>query len=79
MRKITKEQFYRLGGFSNPELVRLTRDGVWAYFERVRAMTITHHLHHYTTTLRDCWSTVDDFGNLVPINHSGLWFFFQTN
>lgn len=30
--KITKEQFYRIGGFSNPRCVRVTRDGDWAYY-----------------------------------------------
>jgi hypothetical protein len=32
--KISREQFYRQGGFSNPRLVRVTRNGVWAYFGR---------------------------------------------
>ena len=32
--KITKDQFYHRGGFSNPRLVRVTRNGDWAYFER---------------------------------------------
>jgi hypothetical protein len=32
--KITKAQFYRLGGFSNPQLVRVTRDGDWAYYQK---------------------------------------------
>lgn len=32
--KISKEQFYRYDGFSNPRLVRVTRNGNWAYFER---------------------------------------------
>lgn len=36
MRRLTKEQFYRCGGFSNPRFVRLTRDGAWAYFETYR-------------------------------------------
>lgn len=31
---ITKDQFYRYGGFSNPRLLRVTRNGVWAYFQR---------------------------------------------
>lgn len=31
--KITKEEFYTRGGFSNPRLVRVTRKGVFAYFE----------------------------------------------
>lgn len=31
-RRITKEQFYRLGGFSNRNLVRVTRAGDWAYY-----------------------------------------------
>lgn len=33
--KITKNQFYRYGGFSNPRLIRVTRGKAWAYFERV--------------------------------------------
>lgn len=33
-RVITKEAFYRAGGFSNSRLVRVTRNGKWAYFER---------------------------------------------
>jgi hypothetical protein len=33
-KKITKEQFYRLGGFSNPALVRVTRNGEWAYYQK---------------------------------------------
>lgn len=33
--RITKDQFYRYGGFSNPRLVRVTRSGDWAYFMRV--------------------------------------------
>lgn len=32
--KITRKQFYRCGGFSNPRLVRVTRGGAWAYFQR---------------------------------------------
>lgn len=31
--RITKAQFYRCGGFANPRLVRLTRDGVWTYWQ----------------------------------------------
>lgn len=34
--KITRESFYRGGGFSNPRFVRVTRNGEWAYFERVQ-------------------------------------------
>jgi hypothetical protein len=30
--KITKEQFYRLGGFSNPRLFRTMRDDEWTYW-----------------------------------------------
>lgn len=30
----TKTQFYRYGGFSNPRLVRATRDGSYAYYQR---------------------------------------------
>lgn len=33
--QITRAEFYRLGGFSNPRLVRVTRGHAWAYFERV--------------------------------------------
>lgn len=33
MRKLTKNQFYQRGGFSNPKLVRFSRGGVWAYRE----------------------------------------------
>lgn len=32
--QISKERFYHGGGFSNPRLVRVTRNGDWAYFER---------------------------------------------
>lgn len=32
--KISHEAFYRMGGFANPELVRVTRGGDWAYFKR---------------------------------------------
>lgn len=32
--KITKKEFYRLGGFSNPYCVRVTRGKAWAYFLR---------------------------------------------
>ena len=31
--RISKSQFYRYGGFSNPRLVRLTREGVWTYWQ----------------------------------------------
>lgn len=27
-----------------------------------------HFIHDYTTTLRDCWAIMDDFGNLVPLS-----------
>lgn len=30
--KITKEQFYRLGGFSNPKLFRIMRGSAWTYW-----------------------------------------------
>lgn len=30
--KITKAQFYALGAFSNPRLIRVTRGRSWAYF-----------------------------------------------
>lgn len=30
--------------------------------------TMPHFIHDYTTTLRDCWAIMDDFGNLVPLN-----------
>lgn len=33
-RKISREQFYRYGGFANPSLVRVTRNGAWAYYQR---------------------------------------------
>lgn len=32
--KISRAAFYRNGGFSNPRLVRVTRSGAWAYFQR---------------------------------------------
>lgn len=32
--KISKDQFYRYGGFSNPLLVRVTRSKSWAYYKR---------------------------------------------
>jgi hypothetical protein len=32
--RITKEQFYAKGGFSNPRLVRREESGSWAYYER---------------------------------------------
>jgi hypothetical protein len=31
---ITKGQFYRYGGFSNPRCVRVTRSGAYAHFWR---------------------------------------------
>jgi hypothetical protein len=33
--EITKEKFYRLGGFSNPRCVRVTRFDHYAYFYRI--------------------------------------------
>lgn len=33
-RAITKQAFYRAGGFSNARLVRVSRGKGWAYFER---------------------------------------------
>lgn len=30
--KITKSEFYEMGGFSNPKLFRITRYGKWQYF-----------------------------------------------
>jgi hypothetical protein len=30
--KITKKEFYLAGGFSNTNLVRVTRDGDWTYW-----------------------------------------------
>jgi len=32
--KISKTQFYRMGGFSNPGLVGVTRGKSWAYYQR---------------------------------------------
>lgn len=32
--RLSSAQFYRLGGPSNPRLVRVTRNGEWAYFMR---------------------------------------------
>ena len=32
--KITKAEFYKMGGFSNPQLVRLSRSGVWVYYQK---------------------------------------------
>lgn len=32
--KISKDQFYRLGGFSNPDLFRKEINGSWAHFKR---------------------------------------------
>lgn len=34
--KITKDQFYRYGGMSNPRLIRVTRNGEWVYFQKDR-------------------------------------------
>lgn len=34
--KVTKEEFYLSGGFSNSRYVRVTRDGDWAYFREDR-------------------------------------------
>lgn len=34
--KISRKRFYQLGGFSNPRLVRVTRNGGWAYYEELR-------------------------------------------
>lgn len=30
--KISRKKFYKLGGFSNPRCVRISRGGDWAYF-----------------------------------------------
>lgn len=30
--KISREQFYRYGGFANTKLVRVTRNGNWAHY-----------------------------------------------
>ena len=32
--RITREQFYRLGGFSNPRLYRKQLGKGWAYYQR---------------------------------------------
>lgn len=32
--RITRDEFIRLGGQSNPRLARVTRGGRWAYFSR---------------------------------------------
>jgi len=32
--QITREHFYKRGGFANPRLVRVTRGRGWSYFER---------------------------------------------
>lgn len=32
--RIPRRMFYRMGGFANPRLVRVTRAKAWAYFER---------------------------------------------
>lgn len=32
--KITKEEFYNSGGFSNPRNVRVTRGKAWAHYQR---------------------------------------------
>jgi len=34
--RISRASFYRRGGFSNPNLVRVTRGGSFAYFARDR-------------------------------------------
>lgn len=32
--KITRAEFYKLGGFANTRCVRVTRSGRWAYYLR---------------------------------------------
>jgi hypothetical protein len=32
--RITRREFYKRGGFSNPRCVRVTRSRAWAYFYR---------------------------------------------
>lgn len=32
--KVRRSTFYRMGGFANTRLVRVTRGGGWAYFKR---------------------------------------------
>lgn len=32
--KLSRQSFYRSGGFANPRNVRVTRGGNWAYFQR---------------------------------------------
>lgn len=32
--KISKQAFYKDGGFSNPRYFRVTRSGKWAYYSR---------------------------------------------
>ena len=32
--KIPRKEFYKLGGFANPKLVRVTRNRAWAYYEK---------------------------------------------
>lgn len=32
--QITRKEFYASGGFSNPRLVRVTRNRAWVYFRR---------------------------------------------
>lgn len=34
--KISRQSFYRGGGFANPRHVRVTRGKAWAYFVRVQ-------------------------------------------
>lgn len=33
--RITKLEWWRLGGFANPRCVRVTRRGLWAYYYRL--------------------------------------------
>ena len=32
--KITRRDFYLMGGFAHPRLVRVTRGKAWAYYQR---------------------------------------------
>lgn len=32
--KISRRDFYMLGGFAHPLLIRVTRSGSWAYYRR---------------------------------------------
>lgn len=34
--RITRKHFYAIGGFSNPDLFRRMRSGVWHYYESWR-------------------------------------------